>query len=66
MSKSEPCWSEHLSGAQLKIMQVQVGHECGSSTAIYTHVSDDYTNNALLRALSPALEHAGTTNGEDR
>lgn len=39
----------------LKIIQVQVGHECDTSTAIYTHVSDDFMNAALNKALSPAF-----------
>ena len=44
---------------RLKIIQLQVGHECDSSTAIYTHVSDDYMNTMLRRALGPALDAAG-------
>ena len=43
---------------ELKIIQVQVGHECDSSTAVYTHVSDDYMNTALRRALAPALDRS--------
>jgi len=42
-------------GADRRFIQVQVGHECDSSTAVYTHVSDDYMNTALRRALSPAF-----------
>ncbi|MDA8358040.1 MAG: tyrosine-type recombinase/integrase [Actinomycetota bacterium] len=42
-------------GADRRFLQVQVGHECDTSTAIYTHVSDDFMNTALRRALSPAL-----------
>ena len=41
-----------------RFIQVQVGHECDSSTAIYTHVSDDYMNTMLRRALAPALDAA--------
>jgi hypothetical protein len=33
----------------------EVGHECDSSTAVYTHVSDDFMNTALSRALAPAF-----------
>jgi hypothetical protein len=33
-----------------------VGHEADSSTAIYTHVSSDFMNTALRKALSPALD----------
>jgi len=40
---------------QLKIIQEQVGHRCDSSTAIYTHVSGDFMNTALRKALAPAL-----------
>jgi integrase/recombinase XerC len=40
---------------RLKIIQEQVGHENDSSTAIYTHVSDDFMNTMLHRALAPAL-----------
>lgn len=41
---------------RLKIMQLQVGHESDSSTAIYTHVSDDFMNTMLRKALAPALD----------
>ena len=53
---------------KLKIIQSQVGHECDSSTAVYTHVSDDFMNTALRRALAPALGSGdGTGPGpEDR
>ena len=44
---------------ELKIIQVQVGHECDSSTAIYTHVSDDFMNTALRKALAPAFGDPG-------
>jgi integrase/recombinase XerC len=40
---------------KLKIIRQQVGHECDSSTAVYTHVSDDFMNTALSRALAPAF-----------
>ena len=40
---------------QLKIIQQQVGHENDSSTAIYTHVSNDFMNTMLHKALAPAL-----------
>jgi site-specific recombinase XerD len=42
-------------GLDRRFIQVQVGHEADSSTAIYTHVSSDFMNTALRRALSPAL-----------
>ncbi|MDN5759298.1 MAG: site-specific integrase [Tomitella sp.] len=42
-------------GVDRRFIQSQVGHECDSSTAIYTHVSDDFMNTALRRALSPAF-----------
>ncbi|MBB5152540.1 tyrosine-type recombinase/integrase [Saccharopolyspora phatthalungensis] len=43
-------------GVDRRFIQVQVGHECDSSTAIYTHVSDDFMNTALRNAIAPALE----------
>ena len=43
-------------GVDRRFIQVQVGHECDSSTAVYTHVSDDFMNTALRRALAPALD----------
>lgn len=48
--------SQHCLINKLKIIQVQVGHECDSSTAIYTHVSDDFMNTMLQKALSPAFD----------
>ncbi len=39
-----------------RFIQVQVGHECDSSTAIYTHVSDDFMSTALRKALAAAFE----------
>ena len=43
-------------GIDRRFIQVQVGHECDSSTAIYTHVSDDFMNSALRAALAPAFD----------
>ncbi len=43
-------------GADRRFIQCQVGHENDSSTAVYTHVSDDFMNTALRRALAPALD----------
>jgi site-specific recombinase XerD len=43
-------------GVDRRFIQVNAGHETDSSTAIYTHVSDDFMNAALRRALAPALE----------
>jgi integrase/recombinase XerC len=42
-------------GVDRRFIQVQVGHECDSSTAIYTHVSDAFMNAALQAALRPAF-----------
>ena len=39
-----------------RFVQDQVGHAYGSTTAIYTHVSGDFMNTALRRALAPALD----------
>jgi site-specific recombinase XerD len=52
-------------GVDRRFIQVQVGHECDSSTAIYTHVSDDFMNTALRKAIAPALEPA-TSKERDR
>jgi site-specific recombinase XerD len=51
-------------GVDRRFIQVQVGHECDSSTAIYTHVSDDFMNTALRKALSPALDLIAPTDKE--
>jgi integrase len=52
----------------LKIIQSQVGHESDSSTAVYTHVSDDFMNTALRRALGPALDtdHSGQSSQREQ
>ncbi|MCW2652052.1 MAG: sle [Mycobacterium sp.] len=42
-------------GVDRRFIQCQVGHEVDSSTAVYTHVSADFMNTALRKALSPAL-----------
>jgi len=47
-------------GVDRRFIQVQVGHECDSSTAIYTHVSDEFMNTMLRKALAPALDAAVT------
>lgn len=52
-------------GVDRRFIQVQVGHECDSSTAIYTHVSDDFMNTALRKAIAPALEF-NAPSGKDR
>jgi site-specific recombinase XerC len=50
-------------GADRRFIQQQVGHECDSSTAVYTHVSDDFMNTALSRALAPAFAGPGMFSG---
>jgi site-specific recombinase XerD len=42
-------------GADRRFIQCQVGHEVDSSTAVYTHVSSDFMNTALRKALTSAL-----------
>jgi site-specific recombinase XerD len=42
-------------GVDRRFIQCQVGHEVDSSTAVYTHVSGDFLNTALRKALAPAL-----------
>jgi len=46
-------------GADRRFLQEQVGHRCDTSTAIYTHVSGDFMNTALRRALGPVLDVPG-------
>jgi integrase/recombinase XerC len=55
-------------GVDRRFLQVQVGHEADSSTAVYTHVSSDFMNTALRKALAPALEadHAAQPGRKDR
>lgn len=48
-------------GVDRRFIQVQVGHECDSSTAIYTHVSDEFMNSVLRKALAPALDLTDAT-----
>ncbi|MGW2546104.1 hypothetical protein [Streptomyces sp. ADI95-17] len=45
-------------GVDRRFIQQQVGHECDSSLAIYTHVSDDFMNTSLHKALAPAFAGA--------
>ena len=47
-------------GVDRRFIQVQVGHESDSSTAIYTQVSEDFMNTALRKALAQALGAAPT------
>lgn len=47
-------------GVDRRFLQQQVGHESDSSLAIYTHVSDDFMNTMLNRALAPALAPTST------
>jgi integrase/recombinase XerC len=42
-------------GVDRRFIQEAVGHRCDTSTAIYTHVSGDFMNTALRKALAPAL-----------
>jgi hypothetical protein len=48
--------SQPRNAERLKITQEAVGHRCDTSTAIYTHVSGDFMNTALRKALAPALD----------
>jgi integrase/recombinase XerC len=52
-------------GVDRRFIQCQVGHEADSSTAIYTHVSDDFMNTALRAALAPALEPRSDSTGRN-
>src|SRR5262249_49659328 len=42
-------------GVDRRFIQEAVGHRCDTSTAIYTHVSGDFMNTALRKALAPAI-----------
>jgi len=46
-------WVTHLTenGVDRRFIQEAVGHRCDTSTAIYTHVSGDFMNTALRKAL---------------
>jgi hypothetical protein len=55
-SPTQNSWSEPRIGLGLKITQEAVGHRCDTSTAIYTHVSGDFMNTALRKALGPAFD----------
>jgi len=43
-------------GVDRRFIQQAVGHRCDTSTAIYTHVSGDFMNTALRKALGPAFD----------
>jgi integrase/recombinase XerC len=51
-------WVTHLTedGVDRRFIQEAVGHRCDTSTAIYTHVSGDFMNTALRKAIAPAFE----------
>jgi integrase len=51
------CYVSHLTenGVDRRFLQEQVGHRCDTSTAIYTHVGNDFMNTALRKALAPAF-----------
>jgi site-specific recombinase XerD len=51
-------------GVDRRFIQEQVGHRCDTSTAIYTHVSGDFMNSALRRALAPALGNSPRAEGD--
>lgn len=55
-STPQQCRSAARATRRLKIIQEAVGHRCDTSTAIYTHVSGDFMNTALRKALTPAFE----------
>lgn len=51
-------WVTHLTedGVDRRFIQEAAGHRCDTSTAIYTHVSGDFMNTALRKALTPAFD----------
>jgi site-specific recombinase XerD len=52
-------------GVDRRFIQEQVGHRCDTSTAIYTHVSGDFMNTALRKALGPALNAGSACNAKE-
>jgi integrase/recombinase XerC len=58
-AQSRHSWVTHLSddGVDRRFIQEAVGHRCDTSTAIYTHVSGDFMNTALRKALGPAFDN---------
>jgi site-specific recombinase XerD len=57
-ARTRHTWVTHLTedGVDRRFIQEAVGHRCDTSTAIYTHVSGDFMNTALRKALAPALD----------
>ena len=53
-------------GVDRRFIQEQVGHRCDTSTAIYTHVSGDFMNTALRKALAPAWDTDRVDDRKDR
>jgi integrase/recombinase XerC len=51
-------------GADRRFIPQQVGHRCDTSTAIYTHVSTDFMNTALGKAIGPAFDSPGGNDKE--
>jgi integrase/recombinase XerC len=60
-------WVTHLTedGVDRRFIQQAVGHRCDTSTAIYTHVSGDFMNTALRKALGPALDEQASSRGTE-
>jgi site-specific recombinase XerD len=58
-------WVTHLTedGVDRRFIQEAVGHRCDTSTAIYTHVSGDFMNTALRKAITPAFD---TPSGQEK
>jgi integrase/recombinase XerC len=53
-------------GVDRRFLQQQVGHECDSSLAVYTHLSSDFMNTALRKALTPPFADGQQPTREDR
>jgi integrase/recombinase XerC len=62
VGKTLPTSSED--GADRRFIPQQVGHRCDTSTAIYTHVSTDFMNTALGKAIGPAFDSPGGNDKE--
>ena len=58
-ARGEEEWAPEIwieDGVDRRFIQEAVGHRCDTSTAIYTHVSGDFMNTALRKALTPAFD----------
>ena len=65
-SSTQSASSKAQSKIRPKIIQEAVGHRCDTSTAIYTHVSGDFMNTALRKALPRRSTGSRAEDGRNR